>query len=276
VSLTDQLIVLLRAEFGAAFVDIRATLPRHTSMPPARFNVARAAGIAIHHTAAESTWYNVAKYHVWGVEAKRGKTEWPTIAYGIGVQAGKVSLLRDIEELGNHVWGRNEDLLSVCVMGDLTQRDPSREDVLLVAHVVRVYDKLLKRGLPVKGHSAWALVGHNTTCPGPLLRELAPTIRDELADEPAPLLPALPPRALLLAEAEKRLVLAFNPDAALQRAAFKDGFVPNGEEFALPFAGNTFICQRTERPGDGAVRVYHCKSGEWGTVWHVERLRGAA
>jgi hypothetical protein len=276
VSLTDQLVTLLRAEFGPLFVDIRRDLPRHTSMPPARFDVSRAAGIAVHHTAAETTWQAVAKYHVWGVEKARGKTEWPTIAYGIGVQAGKVYLLRDIEELGNHVWGRNEDLLSVCVMGDLTKRDPSRGDVLLVARVVRVYDKLLKRGLPVKGHSAWALVGHNTTCPGPMLRELAPRIRDEFPAAETPPLPALPPRDVLLAEAEKRIALAFNPEAALQKAAFKDGFVPNGEEFALDFAGSTFIAQRAERLSDGAVRVYHCRSGEWGTVWHVERLRGAA
>jgi hypothetical protein len=276
VSLTDQLIVLLRAEFGAQFVDIRRDLPRHTTMQPARFNVSRTAGIAVHHTAVESTWYNVAKYHVWGVEAARGKTEWPTIAYGIGVQGGKVYLLRDIEELGNHVWGRNEDLLSVCVMGDLTKRDPSPEDILLTARVVRVYDKLLKRGLPVKGHQGWALVGHNTTCPGPLLQRLAPTIREHLATAETPLLPALPPRELLLAAAEKRIALAFNPEAALQKAAFKDGFVPNGEEFALEFAGSTFICQRAERLSDGAVRVYHCRSGEWATVWHVERQRGAA
>jgi hypothetical protein len=81
---------------------------------------------------------------------------------------------------------------------------------------------------------------------------------------------------MLLAEAEKRLVLAFNPEAALQKAAFKDGFTPNSGEFSVDFAGDTFIAQRAERLSDGAVRVYHCRSGEWGTVWHVERSRGAA
>jgi hypothetical protein len=271
VSLTDQLIVLLRAEFGAQFVDIRRDLPRHTTMQPARFNVSRTAGIAVHHTAVESTWYNVAKYHVWGVEAARGKTEWPTIAYGIGVQGGKVYLLRDIEELGNHVWGRNEDLLSVCVMGDLTKRDPSPEDILLTARVVRVYDKLLKKGLPVKGHQGWALVGHNTTCPGPLLQRLAPTIREYLATAEAPLLPALPPRDMLLAEAEKRLVLAFNPSAALQKAIFKDGFVPNSTEFTLEFGGKPWVGQRAERLGTKEVRVYHCQIGVWDKVYFVER-----
>lgn len=274
-SLTDQLITLLRAEFGADFIDLRSQLPRHTKMQPERFNVSRAVGIGIHHTAVELTWMAVAQYHVWGVDPKRKKEEWPTIAYGIGVQGGKVYLLRNIEELGNHIYGRNEDLLSVCVMGDLTKRDPSRVDALLLARVVRVYDKLTKRQLPTKGHQGWALVGHNTTCPGPYLQKLAPTIRALLPEvELPPLQPALPPYTLLLEEAEKRLALAFNPSAALQKAIFKDGFVPNSGEFDIEFGGNLFICQRAERLSDGAARVYHCKSGEWNTVWYVER--GAA
>lgn len=192
-SLTDQLVTLLRAEFGNAFIDLRSTLPRHNKLVPERYNVARTAGISIHHPAAETSWRGVAEYHVWGVDKRRNKGEWPVIAYGVGVQNGKVYLLRNIEEMGYHTWGRNEDLLSICVMGDLTLRDPSQVDVLLTTRVIRVYDRLLKRQVPVRGHSGWALPGHNTTCPGNLLRGLAPTLRS-LAPAPVvvPVTP-LPP-----------------------------------------------------------------------------------
>lgn len=168
---------LLEREFGGTFEDLRSTLPRHTGMKPGRFNVATARGIAVHHTAAESTWQAVAQYHVWGVDPKRGKTEWPTIAYAVGIKAGRVSLLRNLEELGNHVYGRNEELLSAVVMGDLTKREPAQVDISALARVILLYDKLLGRKLPVQGHGYWALAGHNTTCPGPTLARMAPGLR---------------------------------------------------------------------------------------------------
>lgn len=57
----------------------------------------------------------------------------------------------------------------------------------------------------------------------------------------------------LIAEAARRQVIQFNPDAALQKRIFPDGFVPNSDEFELE--GN--IAQRAESLRTGEVRVYY-------------------
>ena len=57
----------------------------------------------------------------------------------------------------------------------------------------------------------------------------------------------------LIAEAARLQVIQFNPDAALQKRIFPDGFVPNSGEFE--FEGN--IAQRAEHLGSGEVRVYY-------------------
>jgi hypothetical protein len=185
---TNTLIPLLRAEFGAQFEDLRTVLPKHDKMVPDRFDVAAATGIGIHHPDAESTWHNIANYHVWTVDPARRKVQWARIAYGIGIQNGKVSLLRNMEEVGNHIYGRNYNLLAVCVMGRLAQRDPSPLDVATLARVVAVLDRWLGKQLPVKGHADWALPGYGTSCPGPMLRQLAPVIRSYMPAAPAPAL----------------------------------------------------------------------------------------
>ncbi|RME11082.1 MAG: hypothetical protein D6802_07670 [Ardenticatenia bacterium] len=71
---------------------------------------------------------------------------------------------------------------------------------------------------------------------------------------------------ILLAEANARQVIEFNPNAALQQRIFADGFVPNSPEFALEFEGETFIAQRAEHLQSGEVRVYYVKQGEWTQV----------
>lgn len=71
----------------------------------------------------------------------------------------------------------------------------------------------------------------------------------------------------LLAEAERQQVIQFNPDAALQKKIFVDGFVPNSEEFQ--FEGN--IAQRAEHMGTGEVRAYFVPIGQWDKVQYVVR-----
>lgn len=95
------------------------------------------------------------------------------------------------------------------------------------------------------------------------------------APTPSPA-PATPTRAPLLAQADKLVLLRFNPSAALQRALLKDNFVPNSPEFNWTEGGVTWICQRAERLTDGAVRVYYVKPGDWGNVKYIEAQRGAA
>jgi len=79
--------------------------------------------------------------------------------------------------------------------------------------------------------------------------------------------------AMLLAEGELHQVIQFNPDAALQKCIFADGFVPNSPEFALTIDGVNYICQRAEHMGSGEVRVYHVIVGDWGNVQFVSRPR---
>jgi len=78
-------------------------------------------------------------------------------------------------------------------------------------------------------------------------------------------------RQALLDAGERYQAIQFNPAAALQRAIFADEFVPNSGDFALLHEGLTYVAQRAEHLRTGAVRVYYCRQGEWGTVKYVER-----
>lgn len=60
-------------------------------------------------------------------------------------------------------------------------------------------------------------------------------------------------RERLLAEAERRQVIQFNPGAALQQRIFAAGFVPNSPEFEI----DECIAQRSEHLGTGEVRIYY-------------------
>lgn len=77
--------------------------------------------------------------------------------------------------------------------------------------------------------------------------------------------------AMLLAEGRKHQVIRFNPDAALQKRIFDDGFVPNSEEFEVISAGTTYLAQQAEHLGTGAVRVYYVARGDWGNVRFAQR-----
>ncbi len=75
----------------------------------------------------------------------------------------------------------------------------------------------------------------------------------------------------LLAEGGKHQVIQFNPEAALQKRVFADGFVPNSAEFSLRFEGVDYAAQRAEQLSSGRVRVYYVAAGDWGNVRFVER-----
>ena len=80
-------------------------------------------------------------------------------------------------------------------------------------------------------------------------------------------------KAALLAEGELHQVIRFNPDAALQKCIFADGFVPNSPEFPFFFDGVSYIGQRAEHLATGEVRIYHVIVGDWGNVQFVSRPR---
>ena len=77
--------------------------------------------------------------------------------------------------------------------------------------------------------------------------------------------------AEMLREAELRQLIHLNPNAAIQKRIFYDGYVPTSEEFSMELAGDTYVGQRAERLSDGKVRVYYCKAPDWGIVYYKER-----
>ncbi len=88
---------------------------------------------------------------------------------------------------------------------------------------------------------------------------------------PQPPDPATSLNDLLLQTGEQKQILRFNPQAALQKAIFRDGFVPNSPEFYLSHGGSTYVGQRAERLSDGRSRVYYAKSGDFANVLFVEK-----
>jgi hypothetical protein len=107
----------------------------------------------------------------------------------------------------------------------------------------------------------------------------APTPTPPVTPTPEPPTPTPSPATLqeaLLAEAARRQVIQFNPNAALQKRIFADGFVPNSPEFEVDFGGVRYVGQRAEDLQSGQVRVYYVRSGDWGNVAYHGRDSGPA
>jgi len=86
-------------------------------------------------------------------------------------------------------------------------------------------------------------------------------------EKPAPVVDAEPTLAeRLVAEAARRQVIRFNPQAALQKRIFDDGYVPNSEEFSLDRDGVRLQAQQAEHLRSGERRVYYVAQGDWANV----------
>ena len=70
----------------------------------------------------------------------------------------------------------------------------------------------------------------------------------------------------LLWYGEAAQVIQFNPAAALQRAIFMDGYVPNSGEFSVDWHSRQYVAQRAEHMGSGEVRVYYALLDDWENV----------
>ncbi len=107
-------------------------------------------------------------------------------------------------------------------------------------------------------------------------QQQAPDQPDDEPDQPddEPDKPEKPKRSLgqkLLAKAAQEQVIEFNPDAALQKRIFADGFVPNSPEFEVKHGGKVYVAQRAEHLARGEVRVYHVEKGDWANVARIRR-----
>lgn len=71
--------------------------------------------------------------------------------------------------------------------------------------------------------------------------------------------------------AAREQVLQLNPEAALQKALLRDGYIATSPEFDVEHGGKLWTGQRAERQDNGAVRVYWVERNKWDTVYHVDR-----
>jgi hypothetical protein len=117
----------------------------------------------------------------------------------------------------------------------------------------------------IKGYTIFQL-GDNATwenynIAGPVLEALAEAQEEKPVPEPDQEL-----YDVLTVQAQLNQVIEFNPDAALQKRIFADGFVPNSPEFPFAAGGINYIGQRAERLSDGQVRAYYVPVGQWDQV----------
>lgn len=258
---TDRLVALLKTAFGAAFVDLRASLPRNTSVPWfGKRDLAAVTEIVVHHTAGSGalSWATVAQYEM------NAHPTWPGIAYSIGISpAGTVSLLADIDEkrgaTGNSLV--NATAFQVCCGGNFENDTPTAAMLAALQKLFATLSTFSGKALKVIGHRD--VPGDQTACPGAHL----------YAALFAPSAPptAGPSAAALLAAGDKYQVLRLNPSAALQQRIYRDGFAITSDEFLLLLGGVSYVCQRAEELHSGTVRIYFAVVGDWANVKFVEK-----
>lgn len=233
---------LLKTALGAQFSDLRTTLL--TSGSYATRATSTIKRIIIHHTATvQTTWSNVARYHV----QTKG---WPGIGYHFGITPdGKVAYLGDINTIRYHAGDANTNSLGICFMGNFVTDTPTTAALNAYAQLRATLEKFLGRTLIAFGHRDVGL----TVCPGDKLYEaiLAP-VANNLAVE-------------LLATGAARDLVTTNPTFALAKAILAAGLLPTSPEFTLQYAGWSYTCQVGRKPG-GPLQVFYCLTGQWDRV----------
>ena len=248
---------LLATEFGEQFEDLSGLLPRHATLRYDTRPLSDIDRVVLHHTEASNsvTWQAVAQYHV-------SNNGWPGIGYHIGIRhygsRAVVSLLNEpsVRSYHAHTVG-NDHGLAVCVAGKFDTDRPSDAEQDALRRVVATVRRW-RSALPVVAHGD--VPGNSTECPGRYLRALLPALNTPYSLHD-----------LVLHAADAAQVIQFNPNAALQRRIFADGFVPNSPEFELEHGNVWYVAQRAEHLASGEVRAYYVPLGDWANVQHVTR-----
>ena len=81
-------------------------------------------------------------------------------------------------------------------------------------------------------------------------------------------------RATLVAAGRANQSIHFNPNAAIQKCIFADGFVPNSSEFTVESGGLRFVGHQAEHLHTGEVQVYYVQEGLWDNVRFVGQAAG--
>lgn len=250
-TVSDQLAALLRARLGGRFVDDRNAMPRHATARYSTQPVARWTGIAVHHSTGprDQAVSAIAAFHV-------NTNGWAGIGYHLAIRQGRVHYVGNVDTVRAHVYGRNHELIGVCVLGHYSNEDPDPADTTALRDTVAALDTFLGRQLPVDGHGSLSQPGHGTACPG-RLAPIARAIRGGGGQLDA---------AGLVARARERQAIQLNPAAAIQRRILADGYVPTSPEFDWADASGSYVGQRAEHLRDGQARVYYCLVGRWSEV----------
>jgi hypothetical protein len=242
----------LAAEFGDAFADLRATLPKHATVRYPRRQESAIKRLVLHHTtgAPTLTWEWMANYHV-------NTRQYAGVAYHIGIdQHGKVSYLTDITEASWHCGTKttpeddNADTLAISALGDYDTNAPSEAMRDAIARVVQVLDDYFRAMLPFIGHKD---IAGDTACPGRHLYPYLAKFREDENMEEQDL------RSLAWAARG----ISYNPDAALYKYAKANDL---GGPVTNEFEAGENIAQGFERG------IVYCARGDWGNVTHASWL----
>jgi len=123
-------------------------------------------GLAIHHTGVDPSLPT--KEAAFGTHTYHLGLGWS--GYGYTFQCSeadnKIAYVGSLETKRAHVWGRNHELIGLCLSGDYSVRRPPDTLVERIIRFVVELQDWLGKSLVVDGHRGWALPGHGTACPG--------------------------------------------------------------------------------------------------------------
>lgn len=244
----------LTAALGPRFSDDRAAILA-AGRAYAYTNPAGHKRLVIHHSAGprEQTIEQIDAFH-------RDGRGWPGIGYNFVARLGVLRYVGDVGTERAHIWGRNADSIGVCVTGSYEDGTrPAVEDIAVIRELVAVLDDAYRPLLPIVGHGPASLVGHGTACPGRNLLAMLPTLRGA---DPSPAV--LDAHALQVAEAN--VSVALNPNAAIDKAILRSGFVPVGHEREFDHEGKRYVTRPARNPVTGAGAAFYCESGKWDKV----------
>lgn len=225
------------------FIDLRNSLPSDGQYyTRTEASIKR---IIVHHTATEqTTWDNVARYHV-------EHNGWPGVGYHYGIKPnGEVAYLGDIRTIRYHAGVANADSIGVCFMGNFMTDKPTSAALGSFARLQVSLEHQLGRHLEVQGHRD---VGQ-TACPGDNLYSVLFGPDLGLVE------------GALYGAVEAVDVLRVNPDAALTKEARKRDLWQTTNEVEVVIEGVTYVAQRFRNPDNDDVWVLYCVKGDWDNV----------
>ena len=242
---------MLRAEFGASFEDVHATLPTHPTKTYTRRAVTDIKFIVLHHTEAPSAtgWQAVAHYHVNG-------NDWPGIGYAIGLRdyGGRcmVSLLNEPETRSYHAHAvGNNSGIAVCVAGKFDDRAPTAPELDALTRTVAVLRRWATwhPWMVVNGHGD--VPGNETECPGKYLKEVIPVLNAPAIVNDADM------RQRIWDAAKFAQSVSPNPGSAIEVLMREQGYTPIGQEVDVLDASGAWagVTQLGYYPGGNANGV---------------------